>query len=218
VQSEKSASDIKYYPITIALAGMFQAAALARYLARTGKLDDPAFEASIKSLFVTDPKNIVEVYGNLSNLRIGLEELLKVFEPTDSPPDTEIRYYLMSLIHFEGCLKKKIKISDTLNNRIHQSVSQVNYFSPTHPQVLSNLADIYSNTIGTFRYHIKVVGAAAYVGNQETMNKVRSLLLAGVRSAVLWRQMGGSRLQLFFSRKAIVAMTKTLLKNPDYVP
>ena len=214
----KPTSDTKFYPITIALAGMFQAAALARYLARTGKQETPAFECSIQSLFVTDPKNIVEIYGNLHDLRIGLEELLKALEPGNYPADPEIRYYLISLMHFEQGLKKQTKMNDLLDTRMHQAISQANYFSPTHPQVLSNLADIYSNTIGTFNYHIKIVGAAAYVGNQEIMNKIRALLLAGVRSTVLWRQMGGSKLQLFFSRKAILAMIRTLLKNPEYLP
>jgi high frequency lysogenization protein len=133
------------------------------------------------------------------------------------PQEPEIRYYITSLIYFERLLKKYSKANDLLNSRIHQALSQVTYFSATHPQVLSNLADIYSNTIGTFNYHIKVVGAAVHVGNQETMNKVRALLLAGVRASVLWRQMGGSQFQFFFSRKAIANMAKTLIKNPGYL-
>jgi high frequency lysogenization protein len=37
-------------------------------------------------------------------------------------------------------------------------------------------------------------------------------LLAGIRSAVLWRQLGGTRLQLLFSRKSIVSDAEELLE------
>jgi len=42
-------------------------------------------------------------------------------------------------------------------------------------------------------------------------NKIRTLLLAGIRAAVLWRQMGGNRWQLLFSRKDIINDAKMLI-------
>ncbi|GAM56239.1 hypothetical protein JCM19232_5254 [Vibrio ishigakensis] len=41
--------------------------------------------------------------------------------------------------------------------------------------------------------------------------KVRALLLAGIRSAVLWRQVGGKRRHLIFSRKKMVEQAEILL-------
>ncbi len=42
---------------------------------------------------------------------------------------------------------------------------------------------------------------------QQTDNaaKIRALLLAGIRSARLWRQLGGHRWQLIFSRRKLLA-------------
>ena len=37
-------------------------------------------------------------------------------------------------------------------------------------------------------------------------HKVRALLLAGIRAAVLWRQLGGSRAQIIFARKKMVEL------------
>ena len=48
---------------TLALAGLFQAARLAQTLAREGRADEPAFAASLKSLFSFDAENVAEVYG-----------------------------------------------------------------------------------------------------------------------------------------------------------
>ncbi len=46
---------------------------------------------------------------------------------------------------------------------------------------------------------------------QKTWKKIRALLLAGIRSSVLWRQMGGSRLQFIFSRQKIKKTAEKLL-------
>jgi high frequency lysogenization protein len=57
------------------------------------------------------------------------------------------------------------------------------------------------------------------VGNQRVMNvkenldKVRALLLSAVRATVLWRQLGGSRVQLLFSRTKLRKNAEKLLKQ-----
>jgi high frequency lysogenization protein len=38
-------------------------------------------------------------------------------------------------------------------------------------------------------------------------------LLAGIRAAVLWQQVGGGRLQLMFSRQRLLREAKTLLSR-----
>ncbi|HSX19775.1 MAG TPA: DUF489 family protein, partial [Gammaproteobacteria bacterium] len=46
-----------------------------------------------------------------------------------------------------------------------------------------------------------------------TVNKIRTILLAGVRSAVLWRQLGGSRWQLTFGKKTLLQDAQALLQE-----
>jgi high frequency lysogenization protein len=81
----------------------------------------------------------------------------------------------------------------------------------THPTVIANLADIYLNTISTFHFRVMILGTQRVLNAKENMEKVRALLLAGVRAAVLWRQVGGSRLQILFSRAKIKACAEKLL-------
>jgi high frequency lysogenization protein len=93
------------------------------------------------------------------------------------------------------------------------AASQAKYFSETHPNVLSSLADIYVTTIGKLPYRLKVSGQAKYLHHPEIIYKVRALLLAGIRSAILWQQVGGTRWQLLLSRNKIVAMAKKILEK-----
>jgi high frequency lysogenization protein len=45
------------------------------------------------------------------------------------------------------------------------------------------------------------------------VNWVRSLLLAGLRSAVLWDQLGGGRMELMFGRQKILTHAHELINS-----
>jgi high frequency lysogenization protein len=104
--------------------------------------------------------------------------------------------------------KAKLNI---LSRRVKQAISQANYFTGTHPTVLASLASIYVDLFGSYSFRIQVLGAAEVLNKVEIANKIRALLLAGIRSAVLWRQVGGGRLQLIFSRYKIFQITQQLI-------
>src|SRR3569623_1691456 len=50
-----------------------------------------------------------------------------------------------------------------------------------------------------------------HLSHPDVANKVRTLLLAAIRSAVLWRQCGGNRWQLIFGRRKIIDTARALL-------
>lgn len=202
----------KLYKTTIALAGMIQAVSLVKDLAQTGKADDAAFLSSIYSIFQTDPPNIAAVYQDLSGLRVGLTQLIATFAG-DPQEGRALMRYIMSLIHLEKKIRYSTPIFNTLTKRIEQTKKQVEYFHLTHPTVIANLADIYLSTISTFRFRIIVWGNPRLLNTSEIMEKIRALLLAGIRSAVLWRQMGGSRLQILFFRHKIKTMAEKILSQ-----
>ncbi|KPU83108.1 lysogenization regulator, partial [Psychromonas sp. PRT-SC03] len=70
--------------------------------------------------------------------------------------------------------------------------------------ILSSLNLIYKDLISDLGPKIQVNGSPSCLQQERTQHKIRALLLAGVRSAVLWRQIGGKRRQLLSSRKAML--------------
>ena len=52
-----------------------------------------------------------------------------------------------------------------------------------------------------------------FLQNPRNAERIRALLLAGIRSATLWRQLGGNRWQLFFSRRKILKDAYALLRS-----
>ncbi len=200
-----------YSNIALSLAGIFQAIALVRELTQTGKIThEDAFCASILSIFQTQAADVPSVYGGMPKIQLGLKQLIHTFSANQKIDPLQSRY-IMSLIHLQKKLYRSPDILHTLTKRIQQTQKQVNYFSLTHPTVITNLADIYLNTVSTFKLRVIIFGNERILNVRENMDKIRALLLAGIRSAVLWRQSGGSRLQFLFSRGKIKASAEKLL-------
>lgn len=206
--------DLKLRNMTLALAGIFQAAALVRDIAKTGTVDERAFATTIGSIYEIDAIDVPAVYGGTAQgLKLGCAELMKLLGSDKSHTDPSISRYVISMIHMERKLMKNPEMLKTLTRRVHYAVSQANYFSKTHSQVISSLADVYITTLGTLPFRIQVLGQAKFLHQEDVIKKVRALLLAGVRSTVLWRQIGGKRWHLFLWRNKITRMAKQLLNK-----
>lgn len=200
--------------ITLALAGIFQAAQLVDQLARTGHADNSANETCINSLFDLNPANTLAVYGGeLANLRLGLEVIRELLQPGSNKYREALRYGL-GILHLQKKLAARGDMLSVIGSRIGQAAQQAETFgSSTHENVIANLGGLYSETLSTFRYRIEVKGEYQHLQQARVANQVRALLLASVRSAILWRQVGGNRLQFLFYRKHIAAQVEDLLRR-----
>lgn len=198
--------------ITLALAGVIQAAILVEQVAKTGYVQPEAYKCNIDSLFDLNPVNTLAVYGgNVQNLRIGLEALRDMLKGQHK--HQEAMRYGLGALHLQKKLAGKKDMLNKVATRISQAAQQAEHFSSTHENVIGNLADLYSETISTFRFRIQVVGDYNYLQQPRIANQIRALLLSAIRSAMLWRQLGGNRWQLLLQRKAIADTVETLLRS-----
>lgn len=205
----------EYINKTIALAGIFQAAALVKQLAWTSKCDIEALETSINSILQIDSPSVLKVYGGeLSKLSVGLRSLITFFgNPNNSLKDTEIARYVFSLLYLENKLSKRSDLLAIIKSGIIRAKMQADLFTVTHDNVIANLAGIYIDTLSTFTFRIHITGNQSYLTNPVVTNKTRALLLAGIRSAVLWKQLGGSRLQIFFKKNTFIKCAQQLYQS-----
>lgn len=200
---------------TLALAGVFQAAALVQQIAHNGRCATASQETCIQSLFVTDPRTTLEVYGELKNLREGLAALNSVFSNQSRKQDIEILRYGLSLIQLESRLNRNRQLLDIIGSRIEQARHTADHFGFSHSNLMSNLASVYSDTISTLKPRIQVTGDPNVLKMDENAARIRALLLAGIRSAVLWRQTGGRRWQLVFTRRKTIHMARQLAEQAN---
>lgn len=196
---------------TLALAGVFQAANLVQQIANNGSCNQTSLETCLRSLFATDPATTLDVYGGeLTDVREGLVTLSSVLGEQKKQQDIEVLRYVLNLVHLESKLNRDNDMLEVVGSRIEQARHTASHFGYVHSNLISNLASIYTDTISTFRLRIQVSGNPALLQREENAAKVRALLLAGIRSAVLWRQTGGRRWQLVFSRRKVIRHAREL--------
>jgi len=88
---------------------------------------------------------------------------------------------------------------------------QVEHFGLNSPQVFSRLAELYAGTLSTLRPRVMVTGNPQWLQQPALVERVRASLLAAVRSAVLWRQIGGRQWQLLLHRRQSSMLARGLL-------
>lgn len=197
---------------TIALAGIAQAAALVQQLATTGAADPTAMESSIASVLKIDSGSVIDVYGSLAGIKLGLEQLnvqmtgYKIVNP-------EQARYSASLVFLENQLSGRKDLLKLIQIGITKAQAQSEHFGSLHENVLANLGEVYQSTISTLQPRIMVNGEQEYLSRPDVANKIRACLLAGIRSAILWKQCGGTRWKFLFFRKKIQAELQILLKQ-----
>lgn len=203
---------------TLALAGIFQATKLVQQIARTGMIDQEVFETCIKSILKLEVSSPEAVYGDANNLLEGCKELLSQLGADDNGSkkksrDLELTKYVINIMLLE---RKLIKRQDLLNNistGIQKAQAQAEHFSPTHENVVANLASLYTETVSTLKPRIMVNGEHHLLINPGNANKIRALLLAAIRSTVLWRQCGGSRWQMLLHRGSMITEAEKIVQD-----
>lgn len=204
---------------TLALAGLFQAARLAQQLAREGRTDGPGFAASIQALTQIDAPSTEAVYGGTQGVAIGLNLLSRKLGGIADAGDVEIAKYVIAMIHLEGQLRRNPDMQDAIRRGIEAIQSQMKFFESepngeaVHPRLVEKLAELYTQTISTLTPRIMVNGEHGYLSDPAVAARVRAALFAGIRSAFLWRQLGGSRWQLLFNRKKIAGEATRILDD-----
>jgi len=198
----------------LALAGIFQATRQVQKVATTNSLDQTAFETSLNSIIKIDPPNTLAVYGGTTQgITLGLKLLQEQFGEDTTKRDMELTKYIVTIMHLTGKLTKDKAMLATLSNGIERVRAQTEHYPITHENVVAGIADIYVNTISNIKPRIIVNGEQGYLANPDNANKVRALLLAAIRSTILWQQCGGTRLQLMFKRKFIAQTAGEFLYN-----
>ena len=196
---------------TLALAGMFQAASLVDELALHGKCDSTEFDCSFDSLFTIEADTPREALGDIACLVRGFTALGDYLGGENRVPGRNIAYYLLSMLKLSSQVLRDEELSELLLKGLQRIESDRVNFSMSRHSVIYKIDGLYQTCISGLSPRIIVRGEQSYLRNDDNAAKVRALLLAGIRAAVLWQQLGGNRWSLFWSRKKYVATAQKFL-------
>lgn len=193
----------------LALAGVFQALSLVRELARDGDCDEEALEASLASVFKLESDSAAEVFGGNRGVRRGLRVLVEQIESNER--DLPLFHMLINVLKLERSLHRNPEVNHRLGEGLEGMQRQLQHFPVTHPTIIARLADLYSTNLSGLKPRITVVGNALYLQQPAKAQRVRALLLAAIRAAVMWHQLGGRRRHLLFRPQREVMIARGML-------
>ncbi len=185
----------------LALAGLAQALAQVRRIADTGQADAAVLATALDSVFRIDAASPAAVYGDVVALRPGLLLLRRYFR--NESDDALLPRLGLAVLQLERRF-----VRDPAAGRVHDGIvalaGDAARQGSTHPDVLAALGTLYADTVSRLRPRVMVQGNPHYLGQAAVVAEIRAVLLASLRSAVLWRQLGGSFWDFLLRRRQML--------------
>ena len=197
----------------LALAGVVQAARLVDQISRTGSYPEEFLKPTINSLFEFDANTTADVYGGISGVKLGLHNLASLLANQDEPESREMVRYVFSILYLERKFTGNREMVNVVHSRLQHTQFKSEYFATHIQEVCHSISGIYQDTLSSFKFRIKVTGSVQQLQNADNADLIRALLLAGIRSAWLWRQLGGRRWKLIWQRRKVQATAQRLSRE-----
>jgi len=201
---------------TIAIAAVFQSCQLVDDLARTGTVAAEHLATAVNSLLEQDPPSSESLFGQLANLSVGFNTLHQLLTQRGASNNT-LRY-VVGALH----LQRKLLHSPAVLNQVATGIAGVGRQAKlggfSDSAIVDKLAELYQQTISTFRFRIQVNGQGGYLQQPAVVKRVRCLLFAGIRAGVHWHHLGGRRWHLMLCRRQLLqhltALRAGIAKDP----
>ena len=193
-------------PRVLALAGMVQSLKLVRQIAETGHADTGSQRIVLDSVFRIDADSVDTVYGGRGQLRHGLLTMREHL--VDRSGDEMLPKLGMSILQLERRFVGEDRMTEQVIDGIRALEAAAQRQGSIHPEVIGRLGQLYADTISHLRPKVIVQGNPHYLQQPQVVAEIRALLLAALRSAVLWRQVGGSYWDFVFRRRAMMQVVE----------
>lgn len=195
----------------LALAGLAQALGQVRRIAETGQAEEAVVGTALDSVFRIDADSPEGVYGDADALAPGLRLLREYLGGRVSDP--LLPRLALSVLQLE----RRFVANDALGRRVRDGIRaaspEAQRLGSSHPDVLAALGKLYADTVSHLRPRVMVQGNPHYLGQANVVAEIRAVLLAALRSAVLWRQLGGSFWDFLLRRRAMSAAIGARLRD-----
>lgn len=205
---------------TLALAALFQCSSQITRIANTGYMDEHAVSCVFRALVVTNPKTVEDIYAP-GKLITGFKQLVDSFDRSVSaktPETIAITQISLKIISLAISIMNKGDIFNSMGNYIDSITERILAATPDYldaspdvvlnPDYIKEFAKIYQSIISPNFPKLVIYGEERILREESNQDRIRALLLCGIRAVILWRQLGGRRRFLIFRRKLIVQCAK----------
>ncbi len=197
---------------TLALAAVSQSCILLQRMARNGSVDENLLSRMVATSLVLEAMEPHTLFGGADGVRYGLQFITALFSRRPDPEQLEVLRLVNGILQVQGSLRRNHAVRQKLGNRL-AVIAGESYQVPFPESAYASLNEAYTDTISQLKPRIIVHGEPEHLKNPILVAKVRSGLLAAVRAAYMWYQLGGRRWHLLLFRRQYDLQARTLLSE-----
>ena len=198
---------------TIALAGVVQTARLVDQISKTGSYPLEFLTPSINSLVEFDISSVEDVFGGIGGVKLGLNNLSSLLATRQADENHDLARYVFAILYLERKFASDSAMMSVVHSRLQHTSFRAEHFANNVNDLCHSVSGIYQDTLSKLKFRIKVNGSAQHLQDPKNADMIRALLLCGIRSAFLWRQVGGRRWRLLVQRKQILRTSQQLSRG-----
>mgnify|MGYP001176211497 FL=1 len=191
------------------LAALYQSCNAISRIAWEGKYEEKEFLPLIKSILDVDSDDPLAIYQKPTSLKSGFEFLKKQVVDDIFTRSSETRRYISSIKD----LVKRIDASNIIDEQFRERINLLNEIEQekTTDDIVLEIGQLYKDTFSQLEPRIVISGDNQYLKENLNAARIRTALMAAIRSVYLWKSSKGSDFKFLLFRKRYVRRIREII-------
>ena len=191
------------------LAALYQSCNAISRIAWEGKYDDEEFSPLIKSILDVNSDDPLSIYEEPTLLKSGFEFLKKQVIDDIFTRSSETRRYISSIKN----LVRRIDTSNIIDDQFRKNIDRLNEIKreKTIDDLVLEIGQLYIDTFSKVEPRIVISGDNQYLKIDLNAARIRTALMAAIRSVYLWKSCNGSDFKFFLFKKRYIKRIKEII-------
>ena len=192
------------------LAALYQSCNAISRIAWEGQYDEKEFLPLIKSILDVDSDDPLTIYQQPISLKSGFEFLKKQVVDDIFTRSSETRRYISSIKD----LVKRINTSNIIDEQFRKRIDRINEneYEKNTDNIVLEIGQLYKDTFSQLEPRIVISGDNQYLKQDLNAARIRTALMAAIRSVYLWKSCNGSDLKFFLFKKKYINRIREIIE------
>ena len=192
------------------LAALYQSCNAISRIAWEGQYDEKEFLPLIKSILDVDSDDPLTIYQQPISLKSGFEFLKKQVVDDIFTRSSETRRYISSIKD----LVKRINTSNIIDEQFRKRIDRLNEneHEKNTDNIVLEIGQLYKDTFSQLEPRIVISGDNQYLKQDLNAARIRTALMAAIRSVYLWKSCNGSDLKFFLFKKKYISRIREIIE------
>ena len=191
------------------LAALYQSCSAISKIAWKGQYDEDEFLPLVKSILNVNSDNPLTIYQEPILLESGFQFLKKQVIDDIFTRSSETRRYISSIKD----LVKRIDASNIIDEQFRERINLLNEIEheKTTDDIVLEIGQLYKDTFSQLEPRIVISGDNQYLKENLNAARIRTALMAAIRSVYLWKSSKGSDFKFLLFRKRYVRRIREII-------